>query len=412
MNLYARFRPILSAAMAKPKVWAPLLLAMTICSLIYWFALRSPSSMQAFVNTSVIVMRAPVAGKLELAPSVQVGNSLQRDEGFGTIVADQGNARMSQLRILEEELLARAANLEEQIAGTASRLQEHRQQLTQYTGEGRVQRQLQVQYSQAQLHTARQEYLRSTVNAKLMEKDVERARILHAKGYISAAALEKSVASMQLTAAAVGVQKAQVEASELSLHAYTAGLQLDGPRTLSQPDSRMRELRTAIVELDQQARSLERNMASTRDELARVRAEMDSLRNVTLKAPKSGVVWAITAQPGENVAASDQVLQMISCENVWVEGFFDEADVARIRINDNVRVRLLQGGRTWQGRVETIRSGAGRVSVGQYLVDPPPEIARRQLPVRVATVRVKVDWDNALQPAQFCLAGSSAEVLL
>ena len=64
----------------------------------------------------------------------------------------------------------------------------------------------------------------------------------------------------------------------------------------------------------------------------------------------------------------------------------------------------------WKGRVETIRAGTGRFEVGKYVVEPPPEITRRQLPVKVATVRIKVDWQKPARFDKFCLAGRSVNV--
>lgn len=413
MKQFERFRAGLPPALRGPRIWAPLALAaISAGCLFYWFGLRAPRSIQAFVNTGVIVMRAPVAGQLTLTPAVRIGRELARGERFGSIAADIENPRMSQLRIQAQELGAREDNLRAQIAGVDATLREKRRQLARYQRESGSQRALQIAYGQAQLNTARQEYQRSAIAAGSADREAGRARRMYANGFISAAALEKMEASERDAAAAVGVQQAHVAQSELGLRAYTAGLQLDGPRTFSEPDSKVRELDTGLVELEQQANNLARALLSTHDELARVRQELASLASVALAAPKAGVIWSITAQPGENVGGNNEILHLVSCDNVWVEAFFDEADIGGVKAGDPVEVRMLHGAERWGGHVETVRSGAGRVSVGQYVVDPPPEIARRQLPVRVATLRVRVDWKGTLSPASFCHAGSSVRVVL
>ncbi|WP_152640405.1 hypothetical protein [Xanthomonas sp. MUS 060] len=77
-----------------------------------------------------------------------------------------------------------------------------------------------------------------------------------------------------------------------------------------------------------------------------------------------------------------------------------------------VKVRAYYGGgNEWDGEVVSVRYGAGRVTVGQYLVDPPPEVLRRQLPVRVATVRIRVNWGRSDADAPLCNVGRSVEVL-
>jgi multidrug resistance efflux pump len=408
-----RLRTSLLASLQNPRVWGPMLgLALLVLCLAYWFGLRNKRSIQGFVNTSVIVMRAPVAGALTLAPTVQVGQTLHRGTPFGSIAADLENPRMSQLRIQAQELATRAGTLAEQIAGTENTVSEKQRQLAQYTGESKSQRQWQVEYGEAVLKTARQEYQRSAIQAGTLGQEAARARRMYEHGFISEAGLQTAEGAERAAVAAVGVQQARMTQSELSLKAYAAGLQLDGPRTLSEPDSRIRQLRADLVDLAQQRNNRVRELGAVRAEQGRVDEELASLRIVALSPPKDGVIWSIAAQPGEHVGTEGEVLQMVSCDNVWVEGFFDEADSTALAVGDQVRVRMLHGGRNWRGRVETIRSGAGRVNVGQYVVDPPPEIARRQLPVRVSTVRVRVDWNGALDPGAFCLAGSSVQVLL
>lgn len=398
--------------MKYPKALILLLVLSISLLLFYWFWLRAPRSIQAFVNTGITVLRAPIAGKLVLASDIKIGKHLQQGAKFGTIATDIENQRVSQLRVQEQEIVTRSKNLEEQISGINARIRDREQQLKRYTAENAKQRDMELEYNEARANTAKQEYSSSEVALSIARNDLARAKAVSAQGFISAAALERAEGAARQAAADLEVKKALIAQFELQKNANRAELQLDGSRTLSQPASRSRELRSEILDLMEQLKTAKNNLASASNELKIVKSELVKISNQELSAPMTGVVWSIAAQPGESINTSGEILQMVNCNDVWVEGFFDEADAASLELGREVTVKALRGQDSWRGKIAAVRYGAGRVNVGQYVVDPPPEIAHRQLPVRVATVRVNVDWNSSLKPELFCNAGRSVSVSL
>ena len=134
-------------------------------------------------------------------------------------------------------------------------------------------------------------------------------------------------------------------------------------------------------------------------------------QNVLVLAPTAGVIWSIDSQPQEIVEANKSIIQLLNCQNLWIEAFINEADANKLVVGQEAEINLDNSSNVqWKGRVETIRAGTGRVEVGQYVVQPPPEISRRQLPVRVAAVRIKVNWQKIPRFDDFCLAGRSVNV--
>ncbi|PSB61987.1 HlyD family secretion protein, partial [Chroococcidiopsis cubana CCALA 043] len=125
----------------------------------------------------------------------------------------------------------------------------------------------------------------------------------------------------------------------------------------------------------------------------------------------TGTIWSIDSQSQEIVEANKSIIQLLNCQNLWIEAFINETEANKLVVGQEAEINLDNSSNLrWKGRVETIRAGTGRVEVGQYVVEPPPEIAQRQLPVRVATVRIKVDWQKSLRSDDFCLAGRSVNV--
>jgi multidrug resistance efflux pump len=166
-----------------------------------------------------------------------------------------------------------------------------------------------------------------------------------------------------------------------------------------------------LTDLKQQEKNLEKQLQSIQSQLVSTSKELQVQQIVSVLAPTTGVIWSIDTQPQEKVEANKSIIQLLNCNNLWVEAFVSETDANKLVIGQATEIVFSELSNTqWKGRVETIRAGTGRIEVGQYVVEPPPEIARRQLPVRVATVRIKVDWQKAPRFDDFCLAGRSVNV--
>jgi multidrug resistance efflux pump len=379
----------------------------------YWFFLAPPSSVQAFVNADIVAVRAPVAGTLELSPGLQVGRKVAAAQELGRIVSDVENPQVWALRVQREQKRTRIAVLREQIAGTGRQLEDRAALVEQFRREGEEERRLRQVFLAAQVQAAREELRRVQATARVTDAAERRVRSLSARGVVSQANLDDVVGSGEAAAAEVDAQRARVIQLEAALEASASGFDLDGARGLGQAATRLRELRSEIVDLEQRDLELRRSLEAERAELAVVEAELERQRTVRLQAPHDAVVWSLDARAGETVAGNGPLLQLADCRRVWVEAFFDEADAAALAVGRAVKVGLVHGGRAWNGTIETVRAGTGRVTVGDSVALPPPEIARRQLPVRVITLRVAVDWtEGDLRPEEFCLAGRSAEVFL
>ncbi|NPT35373.1 HlyD family secretion protein [Paraburkholderia xenovorans] len=391
---------------------APVAVVIVAVSLGAWLLLKQPTSKQAFVNASVIALRAPIAGTLSFAPGVNVGDTVKTGQALGQVSGDLSNPRVSELRILDQQLKVQSADLAQREQSLDMRIADRERQQALYRDESRDQQSLQSRYAGAQIQQAHAELARLDALSALADADMHRASMLFDKGYLSRAGYERSVGTARANLAQAEAQRALVNQSQVSYAAARAGLQLDGPRALSEPEQRNRQLELELVDLKQQRAEAKTLDTATRQELERVEAELEHQRMASVAADRQSVVWSLDAQSGEALTAGSPIMQLVDCNDVWVDAFFDESDVSDLKVGAHAEVRLAQDSRRWTGVIETIRSGSGRVIVGQYVASPPPEIARRQLPVKVVTVRVRVDWKGALQPGQYCFAGRSAEVTI
>jgi multidrug resistance efflux pump len=369
-------------------------------------------SVQAFVNGEIIFVRASIPGQLELkSEKIKLSNHLKKGTQIGTIKSTVENPRVSVLKIENQQLETRLQDFQQQISGIKQQIQNRTNLMNLFKQQTVTQRMLQIKYAEQQIKQLEAEIVREQVRKKVMQRDAQRFASLASSGAETVSRAENKIAEAQQADAVVKEAQSKIELAKLNLEATKAGLQLEGTRTLSYPETRVLELDVELTDLKQQERNLSKEIQSIQSQLFITSKEFQAQRNVSVLAPMTGVIWSIDSQPQEIVQANKSIVQLLNCQNLWIEAFINETEANKLVLGQEAQISLNNSSNVqWKGRVETIRAGTGRFEVGKYVVEPPPEITRRQLPVRVATVRIKVDWQKPARFDKFCLAGRSVNV--
>lgn len=371
-------------------------------------------SVQAFVNGEIIFVRASIPGELELkSEKIKLSKQLEKGTQIGTIKSTAENPQVSVLKIDKQQLKTRLHDVQQQISGVKQQIRSRTKLMNLFKQQALTQRMLQVKYAHQQIKQLEEEIAREQARKKVTLADAQRFASLAKEGAETVSRAENQIAQAQQASAVVKEAQSRIELAKLNLEATKAGLQLEGTRTLSYPETRVLELDVELIDLKQQQRNLEEQIQSIQSQLSVTSKELQVQQNVLVLAPTTGVIWSIDSQSQEIVEANKSIIQLLNCQNLWIEAFINETDANKLVVGQEAQINLNNSSNSnvqWKGRVETIRAGTGRVEVGQYVVEPPPEIARRQLPVRVAAVRIKVDWHKTPRFDDFCLAGRSVNV--
>jgi multidrug resistance efflux pump len=112
------------------------------------------------------------------------------------------------------------------------------------------------------------------------------------------------------------------------------------------------------------------------------RDQTQSSQHAQVKAPYDGVVWGVTVESGERVAANDSVLEMITADRLWVDAFFSERYASKLKPGKIVNIGIKGMSHHWEGEILSVRAGVGRVIFDRSVVEPPP-LVQRQLAVRI-----------------------------
>jgi multidrug resistance efflux pump len=156
--------------------------------------------------------------------------------------------------------------------------------------------------------------------------------------------------------------------------------------------------RTALTNKQAQARqAAERASATER--------QVELQKEAMVQMPFDGVAWTIPAKDGAQVAAREPVLQVVNPHGIWVDAFFHEKHAKKLHPGAPVTVHALDGKETWQGRVESIRGGVGRIAYESFAAGLPGDFLRRRVAVRVA-----MESNNPYDASQFFGVGRSVVV--
>ena len=370
------------------------------------------SSAQAFVNGKITFVRASIPGKLELNnEKIQLGKQLQQGSQIGTIKSTVENPRVSVLAVEKKQLETQLQDFQQQLSGVKQQIQNRTKLMNLFSQQTDTQRILELDFIERQIEQYKAEKAQAQAREKVARADARRFASLAEDGAVTFSKAENETAQAQQLSAEVKEAQSKIEQAELSLEATKTGLQLDGTRTLNYSEIRVLELDAELTDLQQQEKNLEKQIQSIQLQLSTTSKEFEGQQTVSVLAPMTGVIWSIDSQPQEIVEANQPIIQLLNCQNLWIDAFINETDANQLAIGQKAEINLDNSNNIrWKGHIETIRAGTGRIEVGQYVVEPPPEIASRQLPVRVATVRIKIDRQRNPRIENFCLAGRSVNV--
>jgi multidrug resistance efflux pump len=197
----------------------------------------------------------------------------------------------------------------------------------------------------------------------------------------SEAAVQQAQANVQNIDAQMNVQQAQISASEAQLQLGRAALvfaqqQADRSRKLakdgwgtvqnaqqftSQLNQQEATVRSAQENLNQTRRQVETLKAqrlSAEAGLAQAKAQLNqsqvNLERTRIFAPVDGYVTNLLAQLGNFVNVGVNTISLVDADSFWIDGYFEETNLAPIRVGDPAQIKLVGRDQIVRGHVDSI----------------------------------------------------------
>src|SRR5262252_4775617 len=250
------------------------------------------------------------------------------------------------------------------------------------------------------------------------------------------AAVQQAQASVQNVDAQLAVQEAQINASQAAMDQAEAVLvfaqqQATRYQTLEksgygstqnaqQFTSQLRQQEAAVhsalenhnlakrqVEtLKAQRKSAEATLAQAEAQLSQARVNLERTR---ILSPVDGYVTNLLAQLGNFINVGVNTISLVDANSFWVDGYFEETNLAPIRVGDPAQVKLMGYSQIMRGHVDSIARAinvANAQAAGQGVANVNPIFTWVRLAQRIP-VRIHLD---EVPPGVVLSAGMTATV--
>jgi membrane fusion protein (multidrug efflux system) len=114
-----------------------------------------------------------------------------------------------------------------------------------------------------------------------------------------------------------------------------------------------------------------------------------NLSNTIIRSPATGVVGKRRIEAGQNVSVGQELIDLVSLDDVWITANFKQTQLVHLRPGLPVEIKVDAYGRTWKGHVTNLGGGASSVFNAEQQTN---EIANY---VKVMSrVPVRIDFDR------------------
>jgi multidrug resistance efflux pump len=195
------------------------------------------------------------------------------------------------------------------------------------------------------------------------------------------AAVQQAQASVQTTDAQLAVQQAQISTSPAQLDQADAALVFaqqqavryqdlaqKGAGTiqnaqqftaqLSQQEAAVKSAQANLELAQRQIATLKAQRLSGEAALSQAKAQLHqaqvNLERTRIVSPVNGYVTNLLAHPGDYVNVGVNTISVVDADSFWVDGYFEETNLAPIRVGDAAKIKLMGYHQIIRGHVDSI----------------------------------------------------------
>jgi membrane fusion protein (multidrug efflux system) len=239
----------------------------------------------------------------------------------------------------------------------------------------------QIKRAIGQLQQAQAEVAQAEANNVKAQQDLQRYSTLVQKDVISKQQYDQAVATANANQAAVVSARANAAAAQDQV--AVARNQL----VVSQAQAR--NASAAPKQVIAQKAKADQAAAQVAQAQASLNQAKLNLSYTRIVAPVDGIITSKNVEVGQNVSIGQNLVTLVSLDDLWVTANFKETQLRLMRPNQTVKIHVDLNGRDYDGRVAQI-GGA----TGSMLSLFPPENATGNYVKVVQRIPVRIDFTN------------------
>ncbi len=255
-----------------------------------------------------------------------------------------------------------------------------------------------VAQAEKQLQAAQAAVVQAKANSLKSQQDLERYTPLVEKDVISKQQYDAAVA-------AADANKAAVAQADANLQGAQDAVRIAHDR-VRQAEASYHTAQTGPQQVAIQKAKADQAAAMVQQAKAALEQAKLNLSYTKIAAPEAGIVTRKSVEIGQNVSVGQNLMTLVSLDDIWVTANFKETQLDHMRTGQPVVISVdAYGGRKYDGRVTQIGGATGSV-----LSLFPPENATGNYVKVVQRVPVRIDFTKPSQIADHLLRpGMSVE---
>jgi membrane fusion protein, multidrug efflux system len=208
-----------------------------------------------------------------------------------------------------------------------------------------------IQAARQQFEAAKAQQQQAEANNVKAQNDLGRYKQLVDKQEISQQQYDQAIAASRASAATVEAARATADAAQQQI------AQAQGK--LAQAEANWHNANTA----PRQMQVIQARADSALAEAQRKKADLDqaqlNLQYTKIVAPISGIVSDRTVEVGQNVSPGQELMKLISLDDVWITANYKETQLREMKIGQRVTIDVDASGRKYEGKLESIAGASG-----------------------------------------------------
>ena len=238
-----------------------------------------------------------------------------------------------------------------------------------------------VAQAEQQLQAAKARVDQAEANNTKAQSDLARYKPLVEKDVISKQQFDAAVAAASSTQAALADAQAGEKAAEEGIRV--------AHEKVTQAEAMQRYAQTGPQQVELQSAHAKQAYAQVEQAQAALDQAELNLSYTHIVAPEAGIISRKSVEVDQNVSSGQNLLTLVSLENLWVTANFKETQLRNMRAGQRVEIHVDATGKDYSGHVTQIGGATGSV-MSLF----PPENATGNYVKVVQRVPVRVDFTD------------------
>ncbi len=370
-------------------------------------AIRSNSliSREAVVNGTIVDLKVPSSGRIKKVHS-STGKAIEARDP----IASLSNERLSKLEV--QQISSELNAIQSELATERDLLQRKLKLLETMKLDLDNQTRLEIQMAQQSLEQVIHQRESALARRNVAQKDFERSKKLVAAGVQFSAKLDRARLKLEESNAEINLLEAQLREMQANKNAAQLGLSLQRSASNFDPRIRLQETELEIAELQKSISNKEKAIEDTQAELTAAKTDLAKHSRYLVTAPTTGVIWALSAREGQFLQEGEDLGKLLDCSRRWVDVYVDERAIRKIQPGTTAEIELRGSEeKLLTGQVSSVRSGLGRLAVGEEEAFPLVANIPRHSHVRIDIDSTDINSNkNQIEANKFCYVGYTAKV--